>query len=96
MRIDLLGTAASAIDEKQSTGAAPPSSGKTSASAIGVPEDTTTLSSGALSVASLTTQALQMSPSSGAKVDALQQAVSSGQYSLEPNRIAEAMLNESA
>ena len=54
-------------------------------------EDKTTLTSGSDSVKALTTTALQTDPSRAAKVASLKQAVSSGQYQLDPAKIADSL-----
>ena len=54
-------------------------------------EDTTSLSSSSDSVSSLTQSALQTNPSRADKVASLKQAVSSGEYQLDPAKIADAI-----
>jgi flagellar biosynthesis anti-sigma factor FlgM len=56
-------------------------------------EDTTTLSSSSDSVHSLTQTALEDVPARAARVESLKQAVSSGQYQLDPAKIADALSN---
>jgi flagellar biosynthesis anti-sigma factor FlgM len=53
-----------------------------------------TLSSDATSVSSLTSQALKTPEVRQDKVDSLKQAVSSGQYQLDPSKIAGSILGE--
>lgn len=60
----------------------------------GVEEDTTSLSYGRANVGTLTSQALSSPDLRQDKIDALRQAISSGQYKAEPQQIAEAMLRE--
>ena len=86
MRIDLYGTAA-VPPERTGTGVNQGS--QTSAEAV--PVDKATLSSGSLSVPSLAAQALQEAEARYAKVDALNRAVSSGAYTLDPSIIAQAI-----
>jgi flagellar biosynthesis anti-sigma factor FlgM len=46
-----------------------------------------------VTLSALATQALAMPESRQSQVDSLRQSVSSGQYQLDPNEIADAMLN---
>ena len=94
MRIDLYGAATSAVEPGQSTGAGLASAPAASATAAQTPTDTTTLSSNSFTVASLAAQALGAASAMEERVNTLRQAVSSGQYALEPNRIAAAMFDE--
>ena len=59
------------------------------------PEDRTTLMSGSDSISSLTAQTMQMGAARNEKVQSLQQAVSSGDYTVDPAKIAEAMVSGS-
>ncbi len=90
MRIDLYGSAAtdSAVG---GTGAA---NAATAQSSSVVAEDRATLSEGSAVVPTLAQQALQTAETRLAKVDALQRAVSSGAYTLDPSLIAEALVKE--
>jgi negative regulator of flagellin synthesis FlgM len=54
-------------------------------------EDTTSLTSASDSVQNLTQAALGTDPARAAKVQSLKQAVSQGQYSIEPDKIASAL-----
>lgn len=56
-------------------------------------EDSTTFSSSSHSVYSLTQAALEAVPSRQVKVEALKQAVSSAQYQLDSDKIAESLVN---
>ena len=56
-------------------------------------QDWTSFHSDSTSVQSLTTQALNSPEVRQGTVDALRQAVNSGQYEIDPNRIATAMSN---
>jgi negative regulator of flagellin synthesis FlgM len=94
MRIDLYNTAATQAetlaDAKQ-----------VKAQNLSVPDasgegDRTTLTSGAGSVESLVSQALTSPEVRQSKVESLQQAVSSGQYQIDPDKIAGAMIDEHA
>jgi anti-sigma28 factor (negative regulator of flagellin synthesis) len=86
MRIDLYG-AAEVSAERAGTGI----SAGVQTSPATVPEDTATLSSGSLSVPSLAEQALKLAEQRYAKVDALNRAVNSGAYTLDPAIIAHAI-----
>lgn len=56
-------------------------------------EDTTSFSTGTLSVQSLGQAALQTFPSRQTKVEALKQQVSSAEYQLDSAKIAESLIN---
>jgi flagellar biosynthesis anti-sigma factor FlgM len=91
VRIDSFGSVATewsqslTVVDKARSQTAQPATQKTAAT-----EDTTSLSSGAVSVQALTDAALHTT-SRADKVEALRQAVSSGQYALDPAKIARAM-----
>jgi len=59
-----------------------------------VEEDTASLSFDRTSVGSLISQAMAAPDVRQEKIDALRQAISNGQYKLEPDKIADAMLPE--
>jgi len=58
--------------------------------------DHTTLTSGAGSITSLVSEAMNSPEIRQDKVESLQQAISSGQYKIEPDKIAGAMIDEHA
>jgi flagellar biosynthesis anti-sigma factor FlgM len=58
-------------------------------------EDKTTLSFDRANIGILTSQAMSSSDVRHDRVEALRQAISSGQYKVMPDQIAEAMLQES-
>ena len=94
MRIDLFNSAASQIDSK-------PNSNQVAASDVQAPEitdggDRTTLTSGAGSISSLVSEAMSSPQVRHDKVQSLQQAIGSGQYKLDPDKIAGAMIDEHA
>lgn len=65
------------------------------------PSNTTTLRANdfpddTVSLSSLTTQTLQMPEVRQDKVDSLRQMIANGEYRVDPNQIADAMLSESA
>lgn len=60
-----------------------------------VGEDTATLTSDRASIKALTTKAMESSEVRQDKIEALRQAVQSGQYKIEPDKIAEAMIQQS-
>jgi flagellar biosynthesis anti-sigma factor FlgM len=62
----------------------------------GTEEDKTTLSYDRANISTLTSQAMSSSDVRQDRVEVLRQAVSSGQYQLMPDQIAEAMLRESS
>lgn len=57
-------------------------------------EDKTSLSSDALSVSSLTTQAMEAPSVRQDRVEALRQKVQNGEYNLDANKIAQAILQQ--
>jgi negative regulator of flagellin synthesis FlgM len=61
------------------------------AGSTGYAEDTTSLTSASDSVQNLKQTALAADPARAAKVQSLKQAVSQGQYSIEPEQIADAL-----
>jgi len=93
MRIDLYGAA---TVPTEGTGAAATSSSHSTGqnTAEAEPVDTATLSSGSLAVPSLAEQALKTAEERYAKVDALNRAVSSGAYTLDPAIIAHAITTQ--
>lgn len=92
MRIDLTNAAASQIASEAN---AKPAGAQGAAGAPDV-EDRATLTSGASSVESLVSQAMQAPEIRADKVASLQQAVSSGKYQLDPAGIAASMIDEHA
>jgi flagellar biosynthesis anti-sigma factor FlgM len=60
-----------------------------------VGEDKTTLSSDSASIKALTTKAMESSEVRQDKIEALRQAIKSGQYKIEPDKIAQAMIQQS-
>ncbi len=91
MRIDSYGAAAVSTEPAGTTVAA-----SVQSSANAVPEDKATLSAGSVSVPSLASQALQQAEARLAKVQALNRAVSSGAYTLDPSLIAQALASSGA
>jgi flagellar biosynthesis anti-sigma factor FlgM len=92
MRIDLLNSAASQISSEPGSQAAEAQI----ASATPRDEDRATLVSDAGSVSSLVSAAMSSPEIRQDKVAALQQAVSSGKYELDPAKIAASMIDEQA
>ncbi len=98
MRIDLTGSSASQVSgslssEQATTGSAAHSA----ASSAGAPEGAwTTLSSDATSVSSLVSSAMSSPSVRQGTVDSLRQAIGSGQYSIDPAGIAEAMVAQNS
>ena len=95
MRIDLYNPAASQQLNNE------PSSKQVNAKHIPLSEsdssgDRTTLTSGSGSVSALASQAMQSPEIRQDKVQSLQQAISSGQYKLDPDKIAGSMIDEHA
>jgi flagellar biosynthesis anti-sigma factor FlgM len=92
MRIDLFNSAASEIASEQSSQQvnAPnaPKSGQSD------PEDRATLTSDSTSVGSLVSTALSSPELRQDKIDSLRQAIGSGQYDLDPGKIAASMVDD--
>ncbi|HEY1648531.1 MAG TPA: flagellar biosynthesis anti-sigma factor FlgM [Terracidiphilus sp.] len=94
MRIDLFNTAASEISsEPNSKQIQSPTVPSTETSDSG---DRTTLTSGSGTVGALVSEAMSSPQIRQDKVQSLQQAVSSGKYQIEPDKIAGAMIDEHA
>jgi flagellar biosynthesis anti-sigma factor FlgM len=94
MRIDLFNSAASELANE-------PNSKKVQNQNVSLSEvsdggDRTTLSSGSGPVSSLVSGAMNSPEIRQDKVQSLQQAISSGQYQLDPDKIAGAMIDEHA
>ena len=94
MRIDLYNSIASQIASESTP--AKVNSGKVQSTGSLDPEDRTTLTSGSSSLQALVSEAMNTRPIRSDKVSALQQAISSGQYKLDPVAIAGAMIDEHA
>jgi flagellar biosynthesis anti-sigma factor FlgM len=88
MRIGMKTTDPSAISTERTSAYRAPSN-TTASRANDFPGDTVSLSS-------LTTQTLQMPEVRQDKVDNLRQMIANGEYRVDPNQIADAMLSDSA
>lgn len=94
MRIDLVHSSASELSsELSSQQAGAQSATRTSTSST---EDSATFTSNSHSVSSLVSTALSSPEVRQDKVDSLRLAVSSGQYELDPAKIATSMIDEHA
>ena len=102
MRIDLSNAAASQLSsDVSSTKVAAQTAARTAAQTAAQTgsvssEDHATLTSASTSVSSLVTAALNSPPVRQGKVDSLRQAITSGQYRIDPSSIAASMVGESA
>jgi len=94
MRIDLYNSAASQIASEQSSQKI--AADKAANSGLSGTEDRTTLTSDSSSVASLVSTALGSPEVRQNLVDSLKSAVSSGQYDLNPDKIAASMVDDHA
>ncbi|MGB6720816.1 MAG: flagellar biosynthesis anti-sigma factor FlgM [Terracidiphilus sp.] len=94
MRIDLFNAAASQVASEPN--AKPVPGQNVAPAAIGDGGDRTTLTSGSGPVSSLVSEAMNSPEIRMDKVQNLQQAIGSGQYQLEPDKIAGAMIDEHA
>jgi flagellar biosynthesis anti-sigma factor FlgM len=95
MRIDLYNSAASQIDSQASSEQAKKAQ-NAAASHVDSDGDRTTLTSGSGSISALVGQAMNSPEVRQDKVSSLQQQISSGQYKLDPQQIAGAMIDEHA
>ena len=102
MRIDLSNAAAGQLSSdlsstKVATQTATQSAAQTAAQSGSVShEDHATLTSDSTSVSSLVSAALNSPAVRQGKVDSLRQAITSGQYRIDPSSIAASMVGESA
>jgi negative regulator of flagellin synthesis FlgM len=94
MRIDLFNTAASQVAGQPNPKQVKSQSGPTSDVSEG--GDRTTLTSGSGSIDSLVSTAMNSPEIRQDKVESLQSAISSGQYKIDPEQIAGAMIDEHA
>lgn len=94
MRIDLYNSMASEIANEQNSNQV--QSRSVQSSDAGDTGDRTTLSSGSGPVNALVSQAMSSPEIRQDKVQHLQQAISSGKYQIEPDKIAGAMIDEHA
>ena len=97
MRIDLFGSAATSGTEQVTGGATQgvkPGAGLLAAAQQET--DRTTISSNGLSVATLASKAMDAAAGRSDRVEALRQSVNSGDYKLEPDAIAQAILKDRA
>jgi flagellar biosynthesis anti-sigma factor FlgM len=94
MRIDLYNSTASQIASEQSAQQVSGKNAATSSQADG--EDRATLTSDTTSIGSLVSTALNSPEIRQGLVDSLKQAVSSGQYELDPGQIAGAIIDDHA
>jgi negative regulator of flagellin synthesis FlgM len=92
MRIDLFNSTASQIASEQS--AQQVNAPNASKSGLSNEEDRATLTSDSTSVGSLVSTALSSPELRQDKIDSLRQAIGSGQYDLDPGKIAASMLDE--
>jgi negative regulator of flagellin synthesis FlgM len=98
VRIDPFNSAASQVSSDLSSQKVGSQTGtQSSVSSLGVSEDDrTTLTSDTTSVSSLVSTALSSPEVRQGRVDTLRQAISSGEYQVDPASIASAMVSESA
>ena len=89
MRIDLNNISLNGVERDDSTR-------KAGSKALSAPriEDKASLSLDTLSISSLEAQALAAPPVRQDKVDALRQAIQNGDYKVEPDKIAQAILEQ--
>ena len=93
MRIDLYNSAASQLTNDP---ASPQGVSESAAGSSSPSEDRITLSSGSTSIDSLVSAAMNTPAIRHDKVASLQQAISSGEYKLDPQAIAASILDEHA
>jgi negative regulator of flagellin synthesis FlgM len=95
MKVDLTGITGSTIDNINSTQHAPAEHAVVSNVETNSTEDAATVSVVSARVNSLVAQANNAPEIREDKVESLRQAIASGQYSVDPAQIAEAMIRES-
>ncbi len=98
MRIDLFNTAASQLsNELGSQQVGTQAGAQASAKSLGIlNDDRTTLTSDTTSLASLVSTALSSPEVRQGRVDNLRQAISNGEYQVDPSSVAAAMVGESS
>jgi negative regulator of flagellin synthesis FlgM len=94
MRIDLFNSAASELSSERTSQKATADNAAKSGQPQG--EDRATLTSDSASVGSLVSTALSSPEVRQDKVDSLKQAISSGQYGLNPGKIAKSIIDDHA
>lgn len=94
MRIDLMNSAASQLANEP--GSQKVGTQNSHAPELAGGEDRATLTSGSASVDSLVSAAMNTPEIRQDKVASLQQSISSGQYQLDPQKIAASMIDEHA
>ncbi len=94
MRIDLFNSSAAQIASEVT--AQPAKTGDTSTPGTEDAGDRTTLTSGSAAVSSLVSEAMNTPAIRQDIVQGLQQQIASGQYKLDPDQIAAAMIDEHA
>lgn len=97
MKVDLNSVDTSTLSSVASTQRGQNANAAASATAADaeVGEDKTTLTSDSAGIKALTTKAMESSEVRQDKIEALRQAIKSGQYKLEPDKIAQAMIEQS-
>jgi negative regulator of flagellin synthesis FlgM len=93
MKVDLNGSTLDRITESQVNSKTGQASESPSTSQV---QDTATLSTDSAMVSQLANQVLASSEVRQDKVEALQQAIQRGEYKVEPEKIADAMIRESS
>jgi negative regulator of flagellin synthesis FlgM len=94
MRIDLTQSTASQITSEQNPKQV--NAENVSATGIAGSEDRTTFTSNQQSLSALVSSAMSSPQIRQDRVDSLKQAVSNGQYELDPDKIASSMIDERA
>ena len=95
MKVDLTGLTGSTLDNVKSSPRTPSDSAPASNAEPSVGQDAATLSVDGARVESLVAKALSTSEIRSDRIEALRQAVQSGQYAVDPAQIAEAMIRSS-
>ncbi|MGH9499981.1 MAG: flagellar biosynthesis anti-sigma factor FlgM [Terriglobales bacterium] len=95
MRVEVNGLTGSALDGIKSPERTPAETASAVSAETAVGEDAATLSVDGARVNSLVAKALHAPEIRQDKVEALRQAVQSGEYAIDPAQIAEAMIRQS-
>ncbi|MFZ0287159.1 MAG: flagellar biosynthesis anti-sigma factor FlgM [Terriglobales bacterium] len=95
MKVDLNGLTGSTLDGVKSAPRTSAEKAPAASTEVTVGEEAATLSVGSASVGSLVAKVLDVPDIREDKVEALRQAVQSGEYKVDPAQIAEAMIRQS-
>ncbi len=84
------------LTQRNDTNATHPSNQVTDTSVANTSDDKATLSLGRDTIATLTSQAMGAPETRQDKIDALRQSISTGQYKVDPDQVADAILRQAS